>query len=66
MTILTNRNDMHDNAAESVGLMRESGYLPDLPLFLLYIAKGHLRRDALSLKIGSTGCCDQFTSLLLE
>jgi hypothetical protein len=55
-----------DNAADSVGLMRESGYLPDLPLFLLYIAKGHLRRDALSLKIGSTVCCDQFTSLLLE
>ena len=52
------------NAADSVGLMRESGYLPDLPLFLLYTANGHLRRDALSLKIVSTAQ-DAVISLLL-
>ena len=50
-----NRDNMQEapnNAADSVGLMRDN-QIPRVCHILLYTAKGHLRRDALSLKIGS-------------
>ena len=47
-----NMQESQDNAVDSVGLMRESGYR--VCRFLLYTWKGHLRKDALSMKIGST------------
>ncbi len=48
-----NMQESQYNAADLVGLMRESGYRV-CRFFALYREKGHLRRDDLFLKIGST------------
>ena len=49
-------------------LARRENQVTGSALFLLYTAKGHLRRDALSLKIGSTAqdAVISSLSLLLE